>query len=346
MALAEKALHNGYQLQFPPTFFLFEMCCYIDLNFIDRCRTFGVDTSRIRPAFAVYKKDLPLLQSSITPPKPDKEFFKWLLILAAKQAWVPGVKLIATQFAQSRDDVLISIVICSFFDRRGEACREALLGLGQIWLDSAFILAWGTQNFAKVQEVVGKGALRNSPDPSLPNTEYYDREKWLAELHQVLKAAPLGREMRPLWERSASQRRIVYVAALVDQQIAEAVAPDINQWMGVLYSLLRWWTTKAQAYTLEHPSAECNIDIPHALQIILERTGFDLPEVWREAEEVATVIRGWAGVRGPSSTILSLLGVAQDATSTANWLTKNGNAGSRGRSGLDLEDKFCEACKF
>jgi hypothetical protein len=326
VALAEIALHNEYQLQFPTCLstMFHDFCPHINDDFIDRCTTHGVDTSLVRPVLAVHIRNLQLLEISLPAleaPGHHVGSIVELMSLAVENSWAEGVLQIGRRYRWILRPERGTLQTALRSPNRG--CWDALLGLGQNWKDAAFTVAWDEQNFREVEALVRNGALiwrwplpGVKPviifvsDDSFCHIKGIHPHVWLDQLRRSLDNTSF--EERPLWQRSLSERLLIYVAALVDQQVAESVVPDVIQWVGRWKSFLQWWHPKA--------SGRFHRDL---MQNTVELAAVDLPKVWRQAEKVAARIRSWAGVPGPSNTVLDLItmmSVTQVVGSTASWL--------------------------
>jgi hypothetical protein len=184
-------------------------------------------------------------------------------------------------------------------------CLDIVMGLGQPWPDAAFFAAFSQGSLALVEMALQRGALQHSPAycqwcnhlgyVSLRGPQRHSQAHCMWEYHCRWEATRISE--RPLWQRTASEGCLIYAAAQVDQEVAQAVAPDIKRWMKVVHLLLWWWGSLSSTHAATHGGPDPGSDganschLPHVVEKILECAGFDLPKVWRQAEPVAAVIR-------------------------------------------------------
>jgi hypothetical protein len=299
-ALASSALACGYQLEFPE-----EIDCiwpylpYLDGAFLDYCKSFRVDTRLVGLLLAIETKDLQLLETALTDVNCDA-FVLRLMGQAIKGSWAPGVRLIAGRWTPnvrySVQDVVDELnVALQCVGAPDMDCYDILFGLGEPWPDCAFFTVLSNRYFDVVARGLQKGALRHSNSLGM----------WHSNVTGRLGKAELRR--RPLWQRSASERRRIYIAVLVDRTVAVSLAPDMQRWKkAVLYF---WSWGGGQAGTRASPGGSCHL--PYVLENILQLAGFDLPKVLRELYADAAVMRYRLGMLGRSSTMLHEMGVAQ-----------------------------------
>jgi hypothetical protein len=164
---------------------------------------------------------------------------------------------------------------------------DAKLRLGQDWRDAVFASAFLCGDFAAVEKAVQQGALRGVP--RAPQGAWSLRpQEWLHDVRLMLRST----ELRKRWlMQTSSDRRIIYVAELVDQQMAASLAPvieqDREQRMEAGLSFFCWWEKQDR----KHGGAPCNI--PDIKEAVLDLAGLHFPQMRRQAAEVAAVIRNW-----------------------------------------------------
>jgi hypothetical protein len=358
VALADLALCNGYRLSFPTrnTREILEYCPHINCDFIERCRIKGMDTSLILPSLALHSGDLQLLQSCL-PGSISDGVGRRLMELAIYCGWAPGLDLIGRRWRPAACTEELRGALCLWGGRKDRErinmeFWDVALELGRAWPDAVFAAAFSLGNLAAMARAIHKGALRRSP--SAPHgTWSLNPQRWLRALRFDLR--PDALRVWPLWKRTACERRRIYVAALVDQEIAQVVEPDIKQGLKAIYPFLCWWERQARTLAatqrdapgcdfptiagnvLEQPgldlSTQCGAPNCHLLDFVenvLDHAGLDLPRVWRQAEAVAVVVREWAGLPEPSNNILSLISTS-DAASALKGLTAASFEGTKGK---------------
>jgi hypothetical protein len=289
-AMAYTALRQGYQLQFPQEMkFIRLYLPYLDRAFLARCEAYSIVTNLVRIALAGKTKDLGLLEA--VPPDTwlDNRFVAGLMREAIMGGWRPGLEVIAKWWSpdahyslrHARRDLEV-------VHRSGGPpdtdCWDVLLRLGRPWPDAAFFFGFSHGDLALVERALRWGAIRHSQAHCF----------WCRLVPRVLNQAELS--MRPLRLRSASERRVIYIAALVDPEVAQAMAPDVDLWNKAVQSLLSWWGSLARAHAPTHGA-----HVSEVVETMLAGAGFDLPKVWKQVEPVAAVIRDRLRMRGPIS---------------------------------------------
>jgi hypothetical protein len=273
-ALACQALRCGYRLEFPGFIddtFTWKYLPWIDRDFIDICKTLGVDTRLVSLALAVKTKDLQVLETSLPCLQRYWDVLD-MMAEALKGSWRPGLELIARRWSpdvrwNSLGKPVCELEFClkAIQKTGGDLdmdCCDILLGLGQPWPDAAFFAAFSRGSFALVERALQRGALHDSPARCMwcshsgydgwkgPQRHSQAHCMWKNHCGRTLLQA-ISSE-RPLWQRSASERRLIYVTAQVDQEVARAVAPDIKHWMQVVHSLFWWWGSLSRTHAATH----------------------------------------------------------------------------------------------
>jgi hypothetical protein len=341
VALADLALHNGYRLSFQTNNVrkILAFCPFINCTFLERCQIWKIDTSLVRPGLALYCKDLQLVNNFL-PESISDALACQLVKLAIHRGWGPGLELIVRRWGLAACTQELYNDLCwrggegKERERNNMEFWDAALELGPGWPDAVFAAAFSFDNFAVVERAIQKGALRRSS--GAPRGVWsLAPQSWLRDMRCYLDSLMAwGLRMR-----TASERRLIYVAALVDQEIAQVVEPDLKRALKAIYPLLRWWNRQARTLAqthgdalrcdlpevaenvLEQPSSDLpthrgapGCHLPDFVENVLDQAGLDLPQVWRQAEAVAVVIREWAGLPEPSNSILRLIGTSAGAS--------------------------------
>jgi hypothetical protein len=282
----------------------------------------------IIPVFAMYTRDLQLLQKSLRDYR-YHECDKRMRELAIWRCWAPGLMLLIRRWGEFACDKEMYYALCFAAsvpdpERNNMEFWIPVLGLGQQWRDAVFSATFFCGDFPLVERALQEGALQGSSRVpgagwrlceamgsdwlyrhALGDDWRYLPQEWLCHVRYMLRSDEL-RE-RPPRKRNAFERRIIYVAALVDPDVAWFVVPHIKQWMKAKVCFCWWWGTNTCTRAPTHPGAP-DRHLPNVAEMVLEKAGLDLPRVWREAEAVAAVIRKWAGVPGPDKSFLALTG--------------------------------------
>jgi hypothetical protein len=338
--LAEFALRVGYPLQPPLSLSsLFQLCPYINRAIIDQGRGLGIlfysnwnsnTAPWLRPVFAaaVYSQDLQLLQDSLPGLAAlNLEYVIQLMSLAIDRDWSSDLeRILSPKYAPGLHAYALMPPVRECIRKalgnalgkmlavpKSSACWNVFLNQNIVWLDAVFTVAWDEHSFFGVREVVRNYTSKMGLNPGTPRNYLHtygcDRRQyltgWLDGVRRSLDCTSF--EERPLRGRSPSERRLIFVAALVDQQVAESVARATVPWMGPdLTHLLLQPDTNARAYTTDNPINIAAHRFPAAaVQSTLERVPARpfSPEDRREAEEIAGVLRHWLGMHGGPTTL-------------------------------------------